>query len=413
MDNPQGSEAILTEGFHSACSPEISYDAKRMLFLAQKEKQDTWQVWEMDLKSGSSRKITDFQEACSGPAYLPGDRLIFSRQMPDEGHGSNTVLFTMNLDGTDLNRITFQPHADYTATILRDGRVLMLTRQLYPEAGDPMYLAMRPNGTKTELFHRGTESNKLGWQAGESLDGHVYFIQRGPGPGHKTDLLSVHQNRPLYTAVNHSAEISGDFYSAFPMPSGDLLVSYQSREASTAGLYQFSHAEGSPGEPIIHYSDYHILEPNLLQPYTRPRHLPDEVNKAETTGQLFCQDINVTALRDDSGQAVKQKAHMIEVLGLDKSMGIVRVEEDGSFYLKVIADTPFRLRTLDESGEVVHGPSSWLWLRPFERRGCVGCHEDPELVPKNFVPLAVKKQPVSIPVEHAPGTIPGSVVKKN
>jgi len=63
-----------------------------------------------------------------------------------------------------------------------------------------------------------------------------------------------------------------------------------------------------------------------------------------------------------------------------------------------MADTPFRIRTLDESGNVVSGPCSWLWLRPNERRGCIGCHENPELAPENIVSLAVKKPPVIIPV---------------
>ena len=132
----------------------------------------------------------------------------------------------------------------------------------------------------------------------------------------------------------------------------------------------------------------------------------------ESTGQLFCQDINVTNIHHDNGSSLPAKATMIEVLGMDGSMGVVPVEEDGSFYLKVLADTPFRLQTLDEQGQVVNGPCGWLWLRPFERRGCVGCHEDPELVPKNFVPLAVKKEPVSIPLEGTPETALGSTVKK-
>ena len=412
MDDPAGSETILSADFYSACSPGISYDAKHMLFLAQEKENDTWQVWEMDLKNGNSRKITEFEESCSGPAYLPGDRLVFSRQMPNEGYGSTSVLFTMNLDGQDLNRITFQPHFDYPATILRDGRILMLSRQLYPESGDLMYLAMRPNGTKAELFYKGTENSILSSQAYETLDGNVYFTQWEYGKDHKTDLVSVHQNRPLYSKVNHTSEIPGSFYSVFPMPSGDLLVSYRPSEAETAGLYYFSVDEGSPGGPIISYSDYYIVEPVLLEAYTRPRHLPDEVNKMESTGQLLCQDINVTAIQHDTVPSDPEQAGMIEVLGLDESMGIVPVEEDGSFYLKVVADTPFRLQTLDEEGQVVNGPSGWLWIRPFERRGCVGCHEDPELVPKNFVPLAVKKQPVSIPVEGTQETTLSSAVEK-
>ena len=411
MENPAGSETILTADFYSACSPYISYDAKQILFLAQEKQHDPWQVWELDLKNGNSRKITDFQESCSGPAYLPGDRLVFSRIMPNEGYGSMAVLFTMNLDGTDLNRITFQPHLDHPATILRDGRVLMLSRQLYPETGDMMYLAMRPNGTKAELFYKGTKNTMLGNQAYETLDGNVYFTQWETGKDPKTDLVSVLQNRPLYSKVNHTSEIPGSFYSVTSLPVGDLLVSYQPSETETAGLYTFSVAGGSIGNAIIDYPDYHIVEPVLVEVYTRPRHLPDEVNKAESTGQLFCQDINVTAKPfDNPDEAVK--ASMIEVLGLDESMGIVPVEEDGSFYLKVLADTPFRIQTLDDKKQVINGPSGWLWLRPFERRGCVGCHEDPELVPKNFVPLSVKKQPVSIPVKDTQETTLGSANAK-
>ena len=86
------------------------------------------------------------------------------------------------------------------------------------------------------------------------------------------------------------------------------------------------------------------------------------------------------------------------MLGIDTTYGIVEVEEDGSFQLKIMADTPFRIRTLDEEDNVVRGPCSWLWLRPNERRGCIGCHEDPEMVPENKVSLAIRKSPVIIPV---------------
>jgi hypothetical protein len=282
---------------------------------------------------------------------------------------------------------------------------------LYPEAGDLMYLAMRPNGTKAELFYKGTENSMLGSHAYETPDGYVYFTQWENGKDHKTDIVSVHQNRPLFSKVNHTSEITGSFYSAFPLPSGDLLVSYQSPKAKTAGLYYFSVKDRSLGGSILDYPDCHVLEPVMVEAYTRPRNLPDEVNKMESTGQLFCQDINVTAIPFDH-LSDPEKASMVEVLGLDESMGIVPVEEDGSFYLKIIADTPFRLQTLDDNGQRVNGPSGWLWLRPFERRGCVGCHEDPELVPKNFVPLAVKKQPVSIPVEGTQEIILGSKFKK-
>lgn len=400
-DKSEEFEIILTNDFYSACSPGISYDAKNMLFTAQQNENDSWQVWEMNLEKRTSKKVTDFEESCYGPAYLPGGRLVFSRQMPDTGTGSGMALFTMNLDGSNMSQITFQPHCDYSSTILRDGRILMLTKQLYPMSGDMMYLAMRPNGTKAELFFKGADSCFLNNRVYETMDGFVYFIEWKQGKHNKGDIVSVHQNRPLFTRVNYTSEISGSFYSVFPGQSEDMLVSYSPSETDPIALYHFSVQEKSLGESIFSYSNYHILEPVLVEAYTRPRNLPDEVDPKKSTGLLFCQDINVTDMFYDKNLLTSSKATKVEVLGIDKSLGIVPVEEDGSFYFKVIADMPVRFQTLDENGRILNGPSAWIWLRPSERRGCVGCHEDHELVPENFVPLSVKKQPVSIPVESS------------
>jgi len=398
-DNPDKSEIILTTGFYSACSPGISYDAKHILFLAQQNEKDSWQIWEMDLGKRTSKKITDFNESCSGPAYLPGDRLVFSRQIPGSDKGSDMALFTMNLDGSNISQITFHPHFDYSSTILRDGRILTLTKQLYPISGDMMYLAMRPNGTKAELFYKGADSCFLNNRAYETMDGCVYFIEWEQGRFNNGDIVSVHQNRPLFSKVNYTSEITGGFHSVFPIRSGDLIVSYHPSETDPIAIYRFSVQEKSLGESVFSYSNYHILEPVLVEAYTRPRNLPDEVNRKESTGLLFCQDINVTAMQHDTNLLFFSKATKIEVLGINKSLGIVPVEEDGSFYLEVIADTPVRLQTLNENDEILNGPSGWIWLRPNERRGCVGCHEDHELSPENKVPLSVKKPPVYIPAE--------------
>ena len=145
--------------------------------------------------------------------------------------------------------------------------------------------------------------------------------------------------------------------------------------------------------------EYHAMEPVMVAKHARPRNLPSEVEEDKTTGLLFCQDINVSALLPENNMSSSVKAGKIQVLGIGKKLGEVQVEEDGSFYLKIIADTPVQLQTIDENGELVNGPSAWIWLRPNERRGCVGCHEDHELVPENKVPLSVKKPPVYIPAE--------------
>ena len=400
-DKPEGSEIILTDDFYSACSPDISYDAKRLLFTAQKNKNDSWQIWEMNLEKGTSKKITDFDESCYGPVYLPANRLAFSKQMPEVGTGLVHALHTMNLDGTNISQITYQPHFDYISTVLKDGRLLMLTKQLFPESGEMMYMAMRPNGTKAELFYKGEKNNTLNNQSYETTDGHIYFIEKENGNPNSGDLISIHQNRPLFSRVNYSSEISGSFYSVLPMQTGKMLVSYRASDNGAIGLYRFSAKDKLLGEPIYNPQEYHIIEPVLVEAFTRPRNLPDDVNPEKSTGLLLCQNINVLAHKPGADFSNNVKATKIELLGIDKSLGTVSVEEDGSVYLKVVADTPVRIQTLDDNGNIINGPSAWMWIRPFERRGCVGCHEDPELVPSNVVSFAVKKSPVLIPVESS------------
>ncbi len=116
------------------------------------------------------------------------------------------------------------------------------------------------------------------------------------------------------------------------------------------------------------------------------------------TGLLLCQDVNFTDIQSAENTNLVSKAVGIEVMGVDSSFGIVDVEKDGSFYLKILADTPFRIQSIDDSGNVVNGPGSWLYLRPNERRGCIGCHENNEQVPENRQPLSVKKDPIILPL---------------
>ena len=114
-------------------------------------------------------------------------------------------------------------------------------------------------------------------------------------------------------------------------------------------------------------------------------------------------DPNVRKGKLDNGLTYNSKLAMIadkvEIIGTDSVMGVVPVEKDGSFYIKIKADRPFRIKTLDKNGRMVGEPSGWLWMRPNERRACIGCHEDKNLAPDNVVPLAVKKLPVNVPVE--------------
>ena len=389
---------VLTEDYFSACSPNISYDGNFMLFAAQKEQNDIWQIFEMNLKDLKVRQVTSSTENCIDPAYLPGQRLVFSKLITNDDVKTGHSLFTGNLDGSEVSQITYNPHTYFASTVLKDGRLLSINRQLYPIQGDGMLMVLRPDGSKQELFYKGLKGSKLNSRAYETNEGKVLFIESDKIDNAVGNIISINYNRPLHSRVNLSSAIKGDFYSISPQQSGKLLVSYRLSDDDQYGLYEFNPENKTLGDAIYKDNGYNVLEAVVVEKKQRPKKLPSEVDMSVNTGLLLCQDINFSDFESVENTNSASKAVKIEVMGINTSLGIIDVEKDGSFYLKILADTPFRLQSMDEGGNIVNGPGSWIYLRPNERRGCVGCHENNEQVPENRQPLSVKKDPIILPI---------------
>ena len=398
-DNPERKPEDLTENYYSACSPDISFDGKQMLFAGQKKQNDLWQIWEMNLKDLRCRQVTSSKENCIDPAYLPGGRLVFSRNIANDSLKAGHSLFICNLDGSDLKRITFNPHTYFASSVLNDGRVLSISRQLNPDQNDPSLMVLRPDGTKAELFYKGFPSSRVR----EINDirkesGNLVFIESGKENMEGGNVVSINYNRPLHTHQNLTAGINGNFLSVFPLHSGKLFVSYRKSQTDRYALYEFDQDKKILGKAIYDNKDFDVLEAVMVENHERPKKLPSEVDMGVKSGLLLCQDINVSDAQPYGSATLINKPSRIEIMGIDSSLGVVDVGKDGSFYLKVLADKPFQIRIIDENGHVLNKPCGWIWLRPNERRGCVGCHEDNEQVPENRVPLAVKNPPVIVPV---------------
>ena len=391
---------VLTSGYYSARSPEISFDGKYLLFSAQLKQNDPWQIYEMNLVDLNIRRVTTTKENCTDAAYLPNSLLVFSKSAIEDPLKAGHSLYTCNPDGSDIRRITFNPNTYFASNTLGDGRILTISAQVYPDLKSPVFMILRPDGTKSEMFYKGCEGSLLAGSGRETADGKIVFIESEKSNQERGSLISISYNRPLHSRVNLSSEIKGDFRAVFPELSGKLLVSFRKSEAERYAIYEFDAAQKVPGQVIYSDKEYDIVEVIVVGKHERPKKLPSEVDMSVKTGQLLCQDIHVLDPQATNINDKLPKSSRIELVGLNSSLGTVQVEKDGSFYLKVMADTPFQIQAVDDDVHVLQRPCGWIWLRPNERRGCVGCHEDHELSPENRVPLAVKKLPVIIPV-HA------------
>ncbi len=387
----------LTTDFFSAKSPVASYDGTRMLFTAQKSAGDSWQIWEMDLGKKKSYKIISSDNDCTDQTYLPGGRVAFIMQMKNDSLKAEQALFTCNTGGTDLRRITFNPGYYRFLTIMKDGRLLVAGGQSYPERGKEILIAMRPDGTKSEMFYSPDDGAILLSKPCESSDGMILFSQSSSNGGSGI-LTAISYNRPLHSRKDLSEAVTGSVEYVASSQTGSVLVSVTENNDGGFHLYEFDIKTGQTGKKLFSDNEQIILEIAKAEASERPKKLPSEVDMEVKTGLLLCQNVNLTGMKSPENIDNSQEATKIEILGVSESLGLVEVEKDGSFYLKIAADTPFRIRSLDSNGNTVKGPGTWLYIRPNERRGCVGCHEDQEIVPANRMSLAVSKQPVGVPV---------------
>jgi hypothetical protein len=288
-----------------------------------------------------------------------------------------------------------------------DGRIVMISTRKYPSAGYGRLMAMRIDGTKSELYYRSLDKKipkSRGW---ESPNGIFYFVEGESGDQGDRNLVSVDHGHPLSSWEDVSEDIAGKIHSIYPVSASKLYVSYLEKEGANYSLYSFDTKNRKVEHKIYADPEFHLIEPVVAQLRQTPMKLPPVVDGAINKGTLLCHDTDLSMIspkdtdKEEAGPEAQgpdeMKTSKVQVFGLDGLLGEVAVEEDGSFYIEIDADMPVRFKTLNARGKVLRGPSSWVWVRPNERRSCIGCHEDRELSPDNRVPDALYNGMVSLP----------------
>ena len=128
-------------------------------------------------------------------------------------------------------------------------------------------------------------------------------------------------------------------------------------------------------------------------PQVRPPILTSVVSADRSTGTLLCLNVYESRLPEIVRLApgsirsvlVRQEGQGTSA----ESLGEAPVHADGSFFIEVPADVALRLTLLGEDRRPLASLDSGIWVRPNENRGCIGCHEEPDLAPENRRPLAI------------------------
>lgn len=389
----------LTPEFFAAADPQVEFSGAKVLFSAQKNAGEKWQIWEMNADGSGIRQITNCTEDCVRAAYLPAGEIVFTVASLTKGR-QKSYLAVSKTDGSQMHSITFGPGNFWLETVLRDGRVLTSASSPLQEneAAEKTRLlyTLRPDGAALESFRCDHQPSVRRSEAAELEDGSVIFVKRSNTRETAAgSLAEVRRGDPGESAVGNRA---AQYRSPRPLSGDRLIVSRvvaaQGTSPAKFDLYAFDLKKQMDGELI--YSDAKLSSiqavPLIANPV--PKHFWSTLNLDAKSGYFISLN-SYDSLEGPKGRLAAAIAR-VRVISLEsnsgeRNLGEAPVEKDGSFYVEVPANRPVRFELLDGNGQTILAERSWIWTRPGEQRGCPGCHGDKALAPENRWPLTLKR----------------------
>jgi len=419
--SPGGAARVLSAGFHSACDPNVSFDGQRVLFAGRRERGDRWRIWEIGLDGQGLRAVSPENLDARNPIHVstlftldspkPWFTTVFvGREIAADGSTTPWNLYNIRLEGGEVRRLTFNNGNNLDPFQTADGRVLYAAERSPHEPGDAVrrmsLFAIHMEGADNE-FYGGGLGERVQQMPCATEKGLVVFVEASePTADGSGQLACVEQRRPHVTYRALTSDTAHRFLHPAPLRGNELLVARCPADGpGTWGVFRFD-ADTGRCDPVFDDPLFHDVQATVVAPRRQPDGHSTVVTVADTSGAFYglngytadaaraagTRPGEIKRIRFLEGLAPTQAGAATNGLIPRRIVGEAPVESDGSFNVVVPADTPLLLQTLDERGLAL-GTCGWVWVKPKENRGCIGCHEDPELVPENHYVQALRRLP--------------------
>ena len=418
--------------------PDVSYDGKRILFsMRDNFETDDFHLFEMDIASKKVRQLTDSKGfADYEPIYLPDGNIIFNSsrcmQISDCWWTEVSNLYACDSEGRYLRRISFDQVTTNYPKVLKDGRVIY-TRWEYQDRGQifpqPLFVMNQDGSNQTEYYGNNSffptsilhareipnSSKVVGVASGHHTHqrGKLIMIDRNKGTQEESGITFI---APVAEAraerVDQAMQSGEQFQYPCPISEADYIVGYSPEGYGIWGPYDIPFAlyymdiDGRR-ELLAWDTEISCCQPVALMEREVPTSRPSQVDYNETTGRFYVQDVYEGLGLDGVERGTIKWLRVVEPR-FDRTVGIrsnnnagpaggavvptpmsvangawdskrilgnVPIEEDGSAYFEVPANTPVYFQLLDADENVVQTMRSWSTLMPNEFFACIGCHE--------------------------------------
>lgn len=415
--------------------PQVHYEGKRILFSYRKGGTEQYHLYEMNVDGTGMRQLTEGEYDDIEPTYLPDGGIVFvstrCKRWVNCWLTQVATLHRCDRDGNDIRAISSNNEQDNTPWPLPDGR-LLYTRWEYVDRSQVDYhhlWAANPDGTAQMIWYGNLHPGVVMIDAKPVPGSDKIVASFSPGHGQREHAGQVTLVDPKAGPddKNFARAISrgNNFYDPWAFSEDCFMAARGPALVLMNGKGEEQEVFRLPAEDIE--AGMHLHEPRPLTAHARERVIPPRVNPTEGSGHLMLSDIyegrNMAGIR----RGEIKKLLVLETLPmpihytggmdpisyggtftLERIVGTVPVEADGSAYFELPALRSFFFVALDENDRSVKRMQSFLTVQPGESTSCVGCHEQRTVAPPaGRVPLLATARPPSKiePMEGVPDVL--------
>jgi len=411
LDLKDGKCTTLIEDLDGAIrDAAVSYDGRRILFSWRKGGGDFFHLFECASDGKDVRQITFGPWDDIEPCYLPDGGILFvstrSKRWVNCMNSQVATIFRSDGNGKNIVSVSGNIEQDNSPAVLPDGRIIY-TRWEYIDRSQMVYhhlWIMNPDGTGQMVYFGnmhpgtlmidakpipGTRSIVAAISDGHGAQDHmgrVSVLSNEKGPDDKTAVKTISKrNAPK----GKDKFTDKDCVQPYPFSSELFLVGKKNELMLMDGKGEMTKLFAFP-DPGIRLHDPLPIMSRPCEPV-----IPSRVDLSKTTGQLICQNVYTGRRMDGIAPGEIKKLLVLETLpkpvnfdgmpppisfmgtfSLERILGTVPVEADGSANFEVPANRSIQLVALDAQNRSVKRMQSFLAVMPGEVNSCVGCHEE-------------------------------------
>lgn len=374
-------------------------------------------IYQIDPETKKVRQLTFEQDSDWHPTPLKNGRIMYLRwEYSDIMHYYSRILFHMNPDGTNQAELygsgSLFPTAFKHAREFPDsskivgigsghhgrgdtGRLLIIDPTIarkYPFRFHPTGLEWGPENTQYDCHPDVFPAEETG------------FVAEIPGYGRDVvgNVLDM-----------QSTGLKYNFVFPYPLCENYILVNCEIEgQNGTYGLYLVDTFDNMTPIAVVQGQGYFF--PTPLVERDLPPVLPNRVVEGDKEATVFITDVyngfGTENIPQGEIAGIKIFAYHFaylhtgghESVGVQSSwdvkrlLGYVPVEEDGSAFFKIPANTPVALLPVDKNGAAVQLFRSWFVGMPGENVSCNGCHESQLDATQSVLKQASRREPSEI-----------------